>query len=183
MLFKCLKWGGVFLISGFVALGGSLYFKLGAYKEVRLAEQIHGGFWMLYVEHLGPYHKIVPSILKVEEWAKTQSKDCSRTVGEFLDNPSHVPSERLRSNVGCVLEQEPQNKLPAGFLKKLIPQQKYLIAQFEGAPSIGPFVVYPKISKRIKQHGLKASMDGAVMEVYHLKADNQMLTEYLVPLD
>lgn len=100
-----------------------------------------------------PFHKILDSLEKVEAWAKDAKVDCSKSFGHFLDDPEVVEHERLRSHVGCIVDQN-KTDLPENFKMKTLPAGKYVVADFMGSPAIGPMKVYKKARQYFFDKGL-----------------------------
>jgi AraC family transcriptional regulator len=150
--------------------------KLGFFKDVVLAEQDYPEMHLVYMEHVGPYHKILDNLEKVEDWAKKNNVDCSKSFGHFLDDPDVVEHERLKSNVGCIVDQ-PRTDLPAEFKFKTLPAAKYMVAEFMGSPAIGPMKVYKKAKSKFYERGISPPED--VIEVYHRLDEKSMKTMYL----
>lgn len=166
----------LFLILG-LALWTANY--VGFFKSVQIEEGLRGPYILLYKEHSGAYHKIVSVIKEIEQWSTDHGVDCTDTFGEYLDDPQTVEEGRLRSLGGCVIESFP-NEMPEGYKVKEIPEQKYVIATFEGSPGIGPFKVYPKVNEYLRMKRL-TSLSG-VIELYHIDdptSDTAMTTTYL----
>lgn len=105
---------------------------------------------------------------------------CERTFGEYLDDPAKVEESRLRAIGGCVVNQDVTD-LPEDFFFRSIQARPVLKAEFRGAPSIGPFKVYPKAMDHIASHRLK--MAGPPLEIYQSLPDGEYLTEFLFPLE
>lgn len=153
----------------------------GAFREVTVDVGEAGPMYLVSVRHVGPYHKVMPSLERVETWAKEAGVDCPETYGEYLDDPNVVEMERLRSNVGCVLKQPVANsKLPEGFSTTTISRRRFLIAKFDGSPALGPYKVYNKVERERAARHLEA--DGAPMEVYRVLPDQGLETTYLFPV-
>lgn len=158
-----------------------LYFRLGMNKPVELSAKEQGPFATLYLEHTGPYYKIAEKIDTVEAWAKANSVSCAKTFGEYIDDPKTVAEDRLQSRGGCIID-----KLPEGVTQqedmKLgeIPKRDYLSAVFRGAPSVGPYTVYPKAFDWMKENS--RTLDGPVVELYTVLNEKEVLTEYLFPI-
>lgn len=169
-----------FVIAVVAGLVLSLMFRLGAFKSVALSESDAGPFKIVSKLHVGPYHKIVPVIEEVEKWARANNEPCKLSFGEFLDNIETVPEDRLKSNAGCIVEKEWKSGLPEGFEYREIPSRRYVLAEFEGAPSIGPQKVYPKAKEYISKHGLIAY--GATIEMYEILPDSKIKTRYYFPV-
>ena len=153
---------------------------LGTFKPVIIEEKKAGPFQMIYKNHVGPYHKIVPVIEEVEKWAKAQGYDCKVSFGEYLDNPETSEEARLRSRGGCVVPEFPA-QLPEGFEKQTLPEKDYVTAVFEGSPGIGPMKVYPKAHEYIRDQGLVRESE-TVMEMYVIHSPESMTTTYYFPI-
>ncbi|MGZ3770591.1 MAG: AraC family transcriptional regulator [Bdellovibrio sp.] len=155
---------------------------LGAFKGVDISIAQQGPLKTVYMEHVGPYHKVNKIIEKVETYMKSRGITCGRTFGEYLDDPQTVEEARLRSKVGCIVENPPPN-LPEELKVGEIPARKYVVAVFTGSPGIGPLKVYPRVSDFMVKNNLKQT--GAVVEIYEIqsiKEKNAMTTTYLFPV-
>jgi len=67
----------------FIGFAIGLGFYLGAQKNVLLSESTSEPMYLVYKEHLGPYHQIEATIESVESWAKSQHIACERTSVNF----------------------------------------------------------------------------------------------------
>jgi AraC family transcriptional regulator len=155
---------------------------LGAFKGVEITEASQGPFSTVYLEHVGPYHKVNKVIEKVEKYMASQGAPCGRTFGEYMDDPQVVEEARLRSKVGCLVQAVPSN-LPEDFKSGEIPARKYVVASFTGSPGIGPLKVYPRVNDFMLKNKLKQS--GSVVEIYEIHSitqKNAMTTTYLFPV-
>ncbi|MEK2646178.1 GyrI-like domain-containing protein [Bdellovibrio sp. BCCA] len=173
----------VFVLVAVTSFGLFLANYLGAFKGVDISEASQGPFQTVYIEHVGPYHKVNKVIEKVENFMKSQGAPCGRTFGEYMDDPQVVEEARLRSKVGCIVETLPAGQLPEDFKTGDIPQRKYVVAVFTGSPGIGPLKVYPRVNDYMVKHSLKQT--GAVIEIYEIHSiteKNAMTTTYLFPV-
>lgn len=184
-----------FVFSSIIVFTTTLFVRLGGFKPVDIELSDYPNLHLAYKEHLGPYHKIAGVITEVETWVGSQHLSCDRTFGEYLDDPRTTDERRLQSNGGCIIDAtsaltlekslkvlRPSNDPIASDIKiKAIPAKKYLLARFTGAPSIGPFKVYPKVEKYMREHNLKST--GAVFEIYTIKNNSEATTEYLFSYD
>lgn len=168
----------LFFLSSFIVFAATIFYRLGGYKPVDVRYQEHPELKLLYKEHIGPYHKINDVLREVETWAVTHGLACSRTFGEYFDDPRTTEERRLRSHGGCVLDETPKDS--GEFKFKIVAPNKYVIAKFEGAPSISPLKVYPKAEKFMSEH--KLAQNGAVIEIYLIKSESEAVTEYLFPV-
>ena len=159
---------------------GIMYYRLAPYKEVFISEIKNKEFHMVYVDHVGPYHKIVKSIEKVEAWAKKHAIPCDLSFGEYLDNPDQVPEDRLRSRAGCLLNSESVLKLSDGMKFKINSPQDFVLAEFSGSPAVGPFVVYPKVKEWFQKN--KKQIGSPIIEVYEISnGRSEIKTYYYFP--
>jgi len=100
--------------------------------------------------------------------------------GRYLDDPKVVEHDRLRSHGGCLVQGgalNPSISLPEGLKSESLLTKEYVLATFNGSPSIAPFVVYPKVTKWFDKYGYK--MSGPVIETYKTLPDETVLTTYL----
>lgn len=168
------------LLIGIVTFGVYLYLHLGAYKSPALVLEDRPRIDLLSKTHFGAYHKINAVITEVETWAKANNVDCSLSFGEYFDHPHQVEESRLRSRGGCVLKNEIQvPTLPDGFELASYPERLYVVATFDGAPSIGPYKVYDEVERYMLQNLLRPA--GSVIEIYENTARG-FLTTYLFPV-
>ncbi len=175
-----MKWAiiGTLTLIAVFALG--LFIYVGGYKPVQTEIGDQGPLKIVYKEHIGAYHQIMPVLTEVEGWARQNGEACKLTFGEYLDNPKLVAEDRLKSHGGCVVEKDWSSGLPAGYGYRELPRRLYLSAVFEGAPSIGPLKVYPKVDDIMREQGYKP--DGAVIETYEILSDREVRTRYYFPV-
>jgi AraC family transcriptional regulator len=170
------------VIVSILAFAATLAVRLGVFKDVRVTELEEGPFKQVYLLHSGPYHQIVPKIEKVEDWAEENGEPCEFSFGEFLDDPKEVDEDRLQSHGGCIVNKDwSQGQLPEGMQYREFSRRRYVVATFNGAPSIGPYKVYPKALAYLEEHGRKLA--GPVMEIYHVVSDTAVETKYLFPIE
>lgn len=176
-----------FFVSSIFVFSATVFFRLGGFKEVQIREGEYSDLLLFYKDHSGAYNKIAPVIAEVEEYAKKNKIPCSTSFGEYLDNPMQVEERQLRSLGGCIVlrlanpELEKQlNSAPhadLGYKSKLIQNRTYIIARFDGAPSIGPLKVYPKVEEYMDNHNYKIT--DSVIEIYNTIDQTSGFTEYL----
>ena len=138
----------------------TIFFRLGGHLPVAIDKiENYPQVALLYKSHTGAYHKINDVIKEVEAWALEQNLPCKRTFGEYLDDPRTAEEARLRSHGGCVLDGIESvtmaGVLPGGFEMRTLESQSYVRAEFEGAPSISPFKVYPKAMEYLEENRFK----------------------------
>jgi effector-binding domain-containing protein len=178
------KWILAAVIGAVIAFSLSLAVRLGVFKEAKIEILQEPAIKLLYKEHVGPYHKLVPVIEEVETWAKEHGINCSKSFGEYLDNPDIVEEVRLRANGGCVVDDFPEN-MPSWLLTSTKIPQKYIKVVFQGSPSIGPFKVYAPVRRLANEQRLK--LLNWNLEIYLIHNENNapdaMTTTYLFPIE
>ncbi|MDD5224930.1 MAG: GyrI-like domain-containing protein [bacterium] len=145
----------------------------GMFAKVTISEQETGPYWLVYEKYIGDYKNVGPVMTKLsEELKKKESIETSRGFGLYYDNPQEVAKDKLRSLVGCILEEKDTSKiqgLQAKYNIKSYPVSKSVVASFpyRGHPSIfvGIFKVYPKFFSYLKDHNFTPV---PLMELYDL---------------
>ncbi|MEQ1663807.1 MAG: GyrI-like domain-containing protein [Bdellovibrionales bacterium] len=164
-----------FIISSALVFLITIYFRLGGNKPVEITYEEYPAVQFIYKTHLGPYHKINEDIEEVEHWAAQNNIPCTQTLGEYLVDPRTTEERYLKSYAGCLVHFKPQNM--GLYEYKNYEKKKWVIAKFDGAPSISPFIVYPKVEKFISEHSLK--MNGSTIEIYSILEEHKAHTVYL----
>lgn len=176
------------LIVGVIGLTGiALVFVMlsytGAFRDVKMEVHELGPFFLYSQPHRGAYHKIVKQLESIETLAKAENVDCKTTFGRFYDDPESVDEDRLKSDVGCFYESS-EPVLSANFKEQTqrqeIPRQLFIEGSFDGAPSIGPLKVYPKMKELLLEKGYIEN--GAPVEIYEMSKDVGVRTRYLFPI-
>jgi AraC family transcriptional regulator len=168
-------------LAAIIAFSIYIYFRLGMNKEVALEAKEAGPFKVLYLKHTGPYFKIAEKIDYVEKWAKANGVACEKTFGQYIDDPKVVDEDRLQSQGGCIISELPKGvSAQEEMILGELPKRKYLIGSFNGAPSVGPYTVYPKAFDWMKAN--TTALDGAIIEIYNVVNEKEVLTEYLFPI-
>jgi DNA gyrase inhibitor GyrI len=173
------KWLVLLILSAGILLGTYLYFHLGLERPVEISRGSEGPLLLLYKDHRGPYHEIGPVIREVELWALNKNIPCSKTFGQYLDDPEAMEQDRLRSRGGCVLTVLPNGMAPEGFSVLKIPERPYVIAKFRGSPAAGPLTVYPAVKKYFAEQRLV--YPPTVIEIYTVNGSD-VETEFLFQL-
>lgn len=169
-----------------IAAAGSLAYRLGAFKDVKIERRFDGPYFVVSKDHMGAYHKIATVITEVETWAKANGEPCSLSFGEFYDNPETVDEDRLRSRGGCITSSDKVKSiasnglLPAGYSTSTIDHRDALVASFDGSPAIGPWKVYSKVMADMKT--LDLELNGPVLEIYEILSATSGRTRYIFPV-
>lgn len=174
------KW----IFASFAVVMAFLFFYValyvGAFRTVTWRTGAMGPFFLVYQAERGPYDKIATTIEEAEKAFEALGVSCAKTFGRYLDNPNTTDSDRLRAEAGCLFESEPA-AVPEGFEVKTMERAQYLVAEFSGAPSIGPIKVYPEARKRLAADGERAK-ELTPMEIYEITPGHGVTTTYLFEL-
>lgn len=149
----------------------------GMFATVTVTEQNIGPLWLVYEKYIGDYKNVGPVMDKIHKDLKEkESLEPSRGFGLYYDNPQEVAKDKLRSLVGCILDEKDLDKikeLQTRYNVKLYPASQSVVASFpfKGKPSIfvGIFKVYPKIGNFVKVHNYSPV---PMMELYDLPNKN-----------
>jgi hypothetical protein len=170
----------IMLAATLAIAGGALAKYLGTFKDVVIHEIESPGFTILVKNHAGPYHEIVPTINEVELWATQNQIPCTKTLGEFLDDPNKAEPARLRARVGCwvgpgriTLALPPPPDMQIEFVEP----GPMLEADFAGSPAIGPWKVYPQVKGYLADHQKLYQLPN--FEIYTIENEKRMTTQYL----
>lgn len=162
----------VFLISG--ALG--LIWRLGVTKPVTVQIANLPEQKIIFLNHIGAYHKMNDTIVKVENELARRGFSCERTFGHYIDSPEQQDEDRLRSEGGCVVPSHDIELKDTDLTAGAIPAGQYIRATFEGSPSISPFKVYPKVNEFAHGNRLRRADD--FYEIYEIRGE-KVATVYL----
>jgi effector-binding domain-containing protein len=164
-------------------LAGFILYRTGYFQPVELTAGKQGPFLLAYKVHKGPYHKLAPVIDEVENFFEKNGLSCPLAFGRFLHDPNTVEHDRLESHGGCafpVKTEKLQEIIAKGDLKTdHLKKEEYVVAVFKGSPSIGPFVVYPKVEEWMAKYDYKIT--GPVIELYQTTGADSLTTRYLFP--
>jgi hypothetical protein len=144
------------------------------FRKVKVTITKDGGEALVYEEFIGDYKLCGKVMDKIYYSLLEEHKiETFKGFGIYYDNPQKVEKSKLRSEVGCVLEdtsEEVIERLAGKYNIKLFPSKDFMLAEFpyKGKLSVmmGIMKVYPAINKFAKENGFDE--DGWVMEIYDI---------------
>lgn len=144
----------------------------GAFKSIQFNVVEQGGETLVYEEMTGDYRQSGVVMDKVYYSLLNDYKiETFKGFGIYFDNPQKVEASKLRSELGCIVEESDIHRLSeleGNFKIKTYPKDKYIVAEFpyKGKLSvmIGIMKVYPAMNKYVKENGFDE--EGAIMEIY-----------------
>ncbi len=148
-----------------------VFSRYGLFAPVNIAEKNIGPYLLVYKKHIGDYKNVGQVMDKLYYDLKDNyGIETTKGFGLYYDNPQEVDKEKLRSIVGCIVENksvDSLNSISDKYGVKEYPSTKSVVAEFpyKGKMSIvvGIFKVYPKLSTYIKEHKYAQT---PIMELY-----------------
>ncbi len=149
----------------------AVYADYGGFRTISFKIETQGGETIVYETVTGDYSqtpkvldKIYYSLLNDEKIATTKG------IGIYYDNPKKVEKDKLRSEIGCIIENTDSAtliKLSEKYQVKALPQSSFVVAEFpfKGQLSVllGIMKVYPTLEAYSKEHGYS---DSPITEIY-----------------
>lgn len=148
-----------------------VYVYFGGFRKIKFNVKALGGETIVYENVTGDYsqtpkvtNKIYYSLLNNEKIETTKG------IGIYYDHPKKVDKDRLRSEIGCIIEDADSatlTKLSENYQVKTLPQSDFITTEFpfKGKLSVlfGIMKVYPAMEKFNKENGY---IDGPITEIY-----------------
>ncbi len=153
-----------------IVLGFAAYW--GAFRSIQFSVVEQGGETLVYKEITGDYRQSGVVMDRVYYSMLNDYKiETFKGFGIYYDNPQKVETSKLRSELGCILEESDIHRLSeleGNFKIKTYPKGKCIVAEFpnKGRLSVifGIMKVYPALNKFVKEKGY--DKEGAIMEIY-----------------
>jgi len=146
---------------------------MGMFSSIEIVEKDIGPYTLVYVDHVGPYSDTMKDFEKID---KTLRKDfgieAEKGFGIYYDNPQEVAEEKLRCEIGSILDDKYSSKIESlkGKLKvKIYSKKKSITAEFPIKNGLsymlGPMKVYSKFKEYMEPKGYKGA---PALEVYDM---------------
>jgi hypothetical protein len=158
----------VFFILGLLT---ALFGFFGGFSKITIQNVNAGGEVLVYENVSGAYNQATKISNKIYYDLLSNDKiQTTKGFGIYYDNPQNVEQSKLRSEVGCIVENVDNStieKLKGKYQVKILPNENCLIVEFpfKGGFSImmGMIKVYPVIGEYIIENNYK---DGPLMHIY-----------------
>lgn len=130
---------------------------LGGFSKLEVKEQNMWPYTIAYVNFIGEYGKVGPSMTKVYETLSGAGITSFTGIGIYYDDPAVVSWTELRSDVGAVIASQEVSKLANSKdiqTKTLVAGNKMFVEFPMKNPvsyMIGPMKVYPVITKYMEE--------------------------------
>ncbi len=166
------------LIIGFAAYSGF-------FSKVNITEKEVGPYMLVYQEHKGDYKKSAEVMDRIyDSLLNDGGIETYKGFGLYYDNPKTTPTENLRSDVGCILEEtdyDAVDHLKEKYSIREYPVTNAVVVEFPYRNTFSIFAgvmkVYPKLGKYRDLRGYK---DVPVMEIYDIPAKRIMYIQEII---
>ena len=180
MIKKIITW--LFLLC-IIGIGFLLYYT-GYFVKVVVEERDMGPYTLVYQEYLGDYATVGPVMDKISKGLIEDAQVTpERGFGIYYDDPATVAKEKLRSDIGVLLEEKDMDQLSlikTKYKVKTFEKTKAVVAEFPYTSPLsviaGVLKVYPELRKYVEVNKIHMS---EVMEIYDRPAKK---IYYIMPL-
>lgn len=150
------------------------YSYYGGFYKIQITTEKQGGETVVYQEITGDYRQSGQVMDKIYYSLLNDYKITTyKGIGIYYDNPQKVEKDKLRSEAGCIIEENDYTKLsdlPENFKIKRIDTKEYITTSFpyKGKMSVmfSIMKVYPALQKYTADNGFNE--EGAVIEIYDI---------------
>ncbi len=111
-----------------------IYAYYGGFRKIKFNVERQGGETIVYENMLGAY-KQAPQIQNKIYYALLNDEKIETTkgIGVYYDNPKKVEEAKMRSEIGCVLNDTDSatlEKLAGKYQIKTLPESNFIVAEF-----------------------------------------------------
>jgi len=156
---KALKWILIVLAVLVLILLAFLAY-MGVFSAPKATEMKTGPYLLVYEEFTGPYAQTGKVFERVSKAVKAEGFDTPLGIGIYLDDPSKVPQEKMRSRCGVVIDKKDIvkfNRVRYKFKTKRIAEKDSIVVEFPIRNNlsymIGPMKGYPALMKHAQAKG------------------------------
>jgi preprotein translocase subunit SecF len=154
-----------------VVLFIAIYAYYGGFKKISFKLEIQGGETIVYENLTGDYSQSPKVSDRIYYSLLNEDKvETTKGIGIYYDNPKKVAKEKLRSEIGCIIENADSvtlAKLAEKYQVKTLPESEFVVAEFpfKGKLSVlfGIMKVYPALDKFCKEQGY---VESPITEIY-----------------
>lgn len=151
----------------------AIYAYYGGFKSIVFEVKETGGEIFIYKTVVGDYNQTPIYMDSVYYTLLNEFNiDTTKGAGLYYDNPQRTEKNRLRSDIGCILNTPLDSAKIASisqkFKVKILPKTNYILGEFpyKGMISVivGIMRVYPELTIYMEENGYKDA--GPVTEIY-----------------
>ena len=148
-----------------------MYAYYGGFSKISFRMDNQGGETIVFESVTGDYSQTPKVSDKIYYALLNEEKiETTKGIGIYFDNPQKVAKDKLRSEIGCIIENADSvtlARLTEKYQVKTLPQSNFVVAEFpfKGKLSVmfGIMKVYPALDKFCKEHGYNES---PITEIY-----------------
>lgn len=151
----------------------SVYAYYGGFRTITFKTEEAGGEILVYEEVTGDYSQS-PKVMDRVYYALLNDDKIETTkgFGIYYDDPKDVEKSKLRSEIGCIINEPIDSTTLADLSKKykvkILPKGTYITTEFPNKGMMSTLVaivkVYPALDKYVKENGFYDKV--SVMEIY-----------------
>lgn len=147
---------------------------MGVFLTPQVTMQKIGPYTLVYEEYVGPYSDTGKVIQRVYNGCTAEGVMTVKGFGIYLNDPKTTAPDKMKSEIGCVLETKDLGKarlLRNKFKVKVWPAVDCLVTEFpirnDLSYMIGPFKAYPELNKALTARKAKLV---TCLELYDMPA-------------
>ena len=148
-----------------------LYAYYGGFKKISFRIENQGGETVVYENVTGDYSQSPKVLDRVYYTLLNDEKiETTKGIGIYYDNPKKVAKDKLRSEIGCIVENVDSatlTRLAEKYQVNTLPKSDFVVTEFpfKGKLSVlvGIMKVYPALEKFSKEHGY---VESPITEIY-----------------
>lgn len=147
---------------------------MGRFAPVVIEEKGMGSYVVAYQEFVGPYDAVDTVLDKVSEALAEDSVSSSLGMGIFYDDPSVVASDKLKSNVGYVINEEDAGDHDDYDVSVFVAGES-IVTSFPYRNSfshvLAPMKIVPLLQAYLEEHEYEGNLyeDYSVIELYDME--------------
>jgi len=177
---KLVKWL-LWLVLIFVVIMLGFWAYIGGFSTPKVSEQIIGPYTIAYQPFVGPYKDCGPVFETVYQSLKNKGIATTVGLGIYYDDPSQVAADKLRSDLGCVIEPKDVKTIGKELKVKTLLKTRAIVAELPLRHSlsmmVGPMKAYPALVKYQQANNLK--IIAPPYEVYDMSGGKIL---YIMPI-
>ncbi len=175
---------GIILLA-LLLLAAVILVHAGLFEPVVTMEKKIDPYTLVYQDHIGSYYKVKPAMDEVYHGLLRLGIETYRGAGVYYDDPQKVRADKLRSEIGSILEEkdlDKVDKIKNSFKVKEIPASKSIVVEFPIrnmlSYMIGPAKVYKEVNMLWQQQSYPEYK--YAVEIYDVP--NKTIT-YIMPIN
>ena len=149
----------------------AVYAYYGGFNKISFGIEKQGGEFIVYENLTGDYSQSPKVSDRVYNTLLNNEKiETTKGIGIYYDNPKTIAKEKLRAEIGCIIENADSAtlaRLAEKYQVKTLPENEFVVAEFpfKGQLSVllGIMKVYPALDKFNKENGY---IESPITEIY-----------------